>query len=252
VGRILFVTGTDTGVGKTLLTALLLQHLRSQGVAALAMKPFCTGPRSDVHLLQSLQAGELRDDEANPVWLRTPLAPRFAAEREGRSVDLSAVRRQIQALARRCECLIVEGAGGALVPVSPTKTLADFMAGLPVETVITATNRLGVINQVSMTVEVLRARGIAVRRIILMGPQRPDSSTPNNATNLAKTLASIDVFEIPFLRGEVGNRSGIQAAQKKLKKVLARIWGVDIVCPRSLERFAKANRPSAEKTKKSR
>ena len=69
MGRILFVTGTDTGVGKTVFTALLLRHLRTAGVSALAMKPFCTGPRSDVRLLQSLQPGVLGDDEVNPVWL---------------------------------------------------------------------------------------------------------------------------------------------------------------------------------------
>ena len=78
-GKILFITGTDTGAGKTVLTALLLAHLRSQGVNALAMKPVCTGPRSDVRLLQSLQRGELSDDEMNPFWYQTPVAPIVAA-----------------------------------------------------------------------------------------------------------------------------------------------------------------------------
>ena len=74
-GKILFITGTDTGAGKTTLTALLLAHLRSQGLTALAMKPVCTGPRSDVRLLQSLQRGELSDDEMNPFWYQMPVAP---------------------------------------------------------------------------------------------------------------------------------------------------------------------------------
>ncbi|MBT5322527.1 MAG: dethiobiotin synthase, partial [Verrucomicrobiales bacterium] len=66
VTRTYFITGTDTGAGKTILTALLLDHLRAQGENAIAIKPLCTGPRDDVRLLQSLQPGALSDDEMNP------------------------------------------------------------------------------------------------------------------------------------------------------------------------------------------
>ena len=79
--KIIFITGTDTGVGKTLLTALLLHHLRQTGVHALAMKPFCSGGRADVRLLQSLQRGELSDAEMNPFYFAEPIAPFVAAKK---------------------------------------------------------------------------------------------------------------------------------------------------------------------------
>ena len=89
--KIIFITGTDTGVGKTLLTALLLHHLRQTGVRALAMKPFCSGGRADVKLLQSLQPGELSDEEMNPFFFKEPIAPLIAAEKNHRIIRLKEV-----------------------------------------------------------------------------------------------------------------------------------------------------------------
>src|SRR5882672_6525542 len=82
--KILFITGTDTGVGKTLITALLLERLRSRGAHALAIKPFCSGSRQDVALLQSLQPHELSDEVMNPFYFHEPLAPLIAARRAKR------------------------------------------------------------------------------------------------------------------------------------------------------------------------
>ena len=72
--RSFFITGTNTGAGKTILTALLLHHLRESGVDALALKPVCTGPRDDVRLLQSLQPGGVRNDLMNPFYYKTPVS----------------------------------------------------------------------------------------------------------------------------------------------------------------------------------
>lgn len=252
MGRILFVTGTDTGVGKTVLTALLLQHLRSEGVAALAMKPFCTGERGDVDLLQSLQPGVLSDNEVNPVWFKAPLAPRFAALRQGRDIHLSAVRKQVRALAGRCEVLLVEGAGGVLVPLTRDENVAGFIAGLQAETLIVATNRIGVVNQVGLTVEALRRRGVRVRQCILMDPAVLDPSSAGNVRYVRETLASIDVFRIPHLGPRASEKGAVERGAKKVKKVLAALCGPVIVVP-LLGRNAKASRPSADKkTKKSR
>lgn len=245
MGRILFVTGTDTGVGKTVLTALLLQHLRAEGVGALAMKPFCTGERSDVRLLQALQPGELGDDEVNPVWLRAPLAPRFAARREGRRLDLGSVRQRVGVLAARCEVLLVEGAGGVLVPLARDRCLADFMAELDGEALVVARNRIGVINQVSLTLEALRRRGVRVGRVVLMDPPRLDPSSSGNVRYLRETLAGIDVFRLPHLGARASQKGGVERGAKKLKKTLAQICAPGNVSPRSLERLAQASRPNA-------
>src|SRR2546426_834034 len=84
VAKILFVTGTDTGVGKTLVVASLLYHLRQRDVSALAMKPFCSGSRADVQLLQRIQDGAVTNEEANPFYFREPVAPLVAARKTGR------------------------------------------------------------------------------------------------------------------------------------------------------------------------
>src|SRR3989442_15923905 len=82
--RILFVTGTDTGVGKTILTSLLARHLRERGVAVAALKPICSGGRADARALHSSLDGTLTLDEINPWHFRAPLAAQLAARREHR------------------------------------------------------------------------------------------------------------------------------------------------------------------------
>src|SRR6266700_3692182 len=101
--RIIFITGTDTGVGKTVLTGLLLCHLRQNGCHALAMKPFCCGSRADVGLLHRLQDGELAPDEINPFYFPEPLAPFVAGRKQRRSIRLQTVLDGIRRLAGRGE-----------------------------------------------------------------------------------------------------------------------------------------------------
>lgn len=96
--RIIFITGTDTGVGKTLLTGLLLAHLRSTGVRALAMKPFCSGGTADVDLLYALQDGDLTRDQINPFYFAEPIAPLVAARKHRRKIPLDAVIEHIHSV----------------------------------------------------------------------------------------------------------------------------------------------------------
>ena len=110
--RALFITGTDTGVGKTVLTALLLAYARRKGIHALAVKPFTAGGKGDVRLLQSLQPGELTDAEMNPHAYAAPFAPWVAAR--GRGVTLDGIATSLRALRRRCDLLLVEGAETSL------------------------------------------------------------------------------------------------------------------------------------------
>src|SRR5437867_2176078 len=113
--KIIFVTGTDTGAGKTLLTGLMLHHYRQAGLHALAMKPFCAGGRGDIELLSSLQNDELAADEINPFYFTEPIAPLVAARRHRRTIPLNEVLARVQKLENRCERLIIEGSGGLLV-----------------------------------------------------------------------------------------------------------------------------------------
>src|SRR5260221_11161888 len=115
--RTVFITGTDTGVGKTLLTALLLQHLLDTGVEALAMKPFCSGGRADVELLQAIQNSRLPDDAVNPFYFAESVAPLVAARKLRCRISLAQVLQKIRAVESRCERLLIEGSGGLMAPL---------------------------------------------------------------------------------------------------------------------------------------
>ena len=99
--RIVFITGTDTGVGKTLFTGLLLTHLRRRGEGALALKPFCSGTRADARLLYELQGRELSLDETNPFYFPEPIAALVAARKHRRHISLRQVLSHLQTMLQR-------------------------------------------------------------------------------------------------------------------------------------------------------
>src|ERR1700690_1069547 len=98
-----FITGTDTSVGKTVLTALLARHLRERGVNAAALKPVCSGGRADARALRAAMNGALALDEINPWHFPAPLAPLLAARREHRRVRLAEACAHVRAMQRRFE-----------------------------------------------------------------------------------------------------------------------------------------------------
>jgi dethiobiotin synthetase len=229
MGRIVFITGTDTGVGKTVATGLLLYHLRQSGVRALAMKPFCTGDREDVEVLQSLQAGELSQEEMNPWFFKMAVAPLVAARAEGRRVSLAEVLPKITSVSSKCDLLLVEGAGGLLSPLGEGVTFADIIGALGGEVVVVAPNKLGVVNLVCLTLEMLEKTGDFRSKVLLMGQADPDISVASNAALLGEWAGEskksnkkvgTSIFEAPFLGCNPLNSSNLKKVYKKVKKVL--------------------------------
>jgi len=201
--RTLFVTGTDTGVGKTVVTTLLLRHLRQSGVKALAMKPFATGARADARRLNAPQRPEaLALDEVNPFFFRLPVAPVVAARREGRRVTLVQARAALVAMGARCDVLLVEGCGGLLTPLGESFTLLDLMPSRHARVIVVAPNRLGVLNHARLTVERLTGRCGARLQLALVdtAPARHrDASRSSNLDLLRELLAPVPVRAIPHL-----------------------------------------------------
>ena len=221
--RIIFITGTDTGVGKTLLTCLLLHHLRQSGCHALAMKPFCSGSRADTEFLHAAQDGELAPDEITPFFFADPLAPLVAARRHHRSVALAEVLRSIRRIAGRCQCLLIEGIGGLLVPLGEGFTVRDLIASLHCEVIVVSCNRLGTINHTLLTMEALRTIENKGLKAVLMSHKNQDVSAGSNDRILAELLAPTPVLPVRFLGANLQRFEALKKSRKKIQKSLALI-----------------------------
>ncbi len=182
-----FITATDTNAGKTFVTCLLLDALKRAGKRAAGFKPFCCGDRDDsVRLLRASTDG-LSLDQINPVWLKVPASPYAAALMENKTLDLGVLRGAYRALAETHEHVLVEGAGGWEVPVTPGVTIADFAASLALPVIVVVNNKLGALNHALLTVKNIQARGMTCAGIILN--QVLDSRDPASISNRA-VLAS--------------------------------------------------------------
>ena len=169
-----FITGTDTGVGKTFVTALLLRQLRAQGIDAVGFKPICCGGREDAEILRRASEDALTLNEANPVWLRTPAAPYVAAMIEERQIDLGLIREVYSSLRARHQAVLVEGVGGWLVPILRDYTVADLARELALPIVVVVANRLGALSHTALTLEsIRRSGGVACAGLILNDHGQP-------------------------------------------------------------------------------
>jgi len=164
-----FITGTDTGVGKTYVTALLLVEFRRHGIHAAAMKPIACGPdgRRDAEQYAALMNHEQPLNVLNTVYLRHPLAPLVAAKLEHRPIRLSAIHAAYAQLSTLYAPLLVEGAGGLLVPIKRDYFVADLARDLGLPLIIVARLGLGTINHTLLTVRQAQAMGLKIAGIIL-------------------------------------------------------------------------------------
>jgi dethiobiotin synthetase len=216
--RILFITGSDTGVGKTVLTALVARHLRQRGISVAALKPLCSGGRGDARALHAALGGALTLDENNPWHFRAPLAPLLAARREGRRVRLGAVLAYVKAIHTRFETILIEGAGGLLSPLGEDFNARDLIASLRATPILVSPNRLGAVNQILLLLNAL-PRPIAQRaQVVLMEPARPDAASRTNPGLLAEFLGPVALHVLPWLHNPTG-----QDASSKVQNILKRL-----------------------------
>lgn len=163
-----FITGTDTGVGKTRVSAALLYRLQQTGITAAGMKPVASGCRrtphglrnDDAELLQRYSGITLPYDSVNPYAFEPAIAPHLAAAEIGATIDIAVIRHRYAEIAARCACVIVEGAGGWLTPVDTDRTLADVAAALQLPVILVVGVRLGCINHALLTQAAVAATGL--------------------------------------------------------------------------------------------
>jgi len=170
----IFVTGTDTSVGKTLVSAALLRALARRHARVVGMKPVAAGlvlqggphgeqwVSEDVLALRAASTVAVAAELDNPVALAEPLSPHLAAARAGRRISVAELLAAHAALARQADAVVVEGAGGWRVPISDTETLADLAIALRAPVVLVVGLRLGCLNHAMLSAEAIRADGLAL------------------------------------------------------------------------------------------
>lgn len=168
--RGVFVTGTDTGVGKTLVTAALLHALGGLGERAVGMKPVAAGAElqdgvwvnEDVAMLRAASGVEAAAERVNPYLFREAIAPHIAAEHKGVRIEIPRIVAAYESLAREADRVLVEGAGGFLVPLGPGRDMADLAVALGLPVLLVVGMRLGCLNHALLTAEAIERRGLTL------------------------------------------------------------------------------------------
>lgn len=165
-----FITGTDTGVGKTFVTRLILESLREEGIDAVGYKPVSCGDREDAFALAEVSG--LSVEETNPVHLGSALSPYVASMLENQTVEPSVLVAGYQHLAARHQVVLVEGAGGWEVPIAKGPVtggyrISDLAADLGLPVIVVVANKLGALNHAILTVEAIKRRGLTCAGIVL-------------------------------------------------------------------------------------
>jgi dethiobiotin synthetase len=166
-----FITGTDTGVGKTFVTALIAENLIGKGIDIGVMKPISTGPKAEDDALYLKKRLKLKDPLSliNPIHLKHPLSPFTAAKIENRKLKIEKVFSACRKLEKRHDLLLVEGIGGVLVPITKDYFVVDLIKDLGLAAIIVARAGLGTINHTLLTIEALKKRKVKVLGIVLNG-----------------------------------------------------------------------------------
>ncbi|MEO6854193.1 MAG: dethiobiotin synthase [Rhodoferax sp.] len=165
MAKSVFITGTDTEVGKTRVSAALLHWCAQQGWRSAGFKPVAAGldaagVNEDVQMLRAAGSLALTDAEVGPLQFQAACAPHIAAALEGQTINMALLVQKAQALAARADVLVVEGVGGFCVPLGPDADTADLAVALGYPVILVVGLRLGCISHALLTAEAIRARGL--------------------------------------------------------------------------------------------
>jgi dethiobiotin synthetase len=202
----LFVTGTDTGVGKTLVSAGLLHALARYHPRVVGMKPVAAGTEmidgvpanDDVSALRAASSCSVPPELDNPVLLPDALSPHIAAQRAGVRIDIDHLVACHRALALRAEAVVVEGAGGFMVPLSALETGADLAEALGLPVLLVVGMRLGCLNHALLTAEAIRARGLTLAGWVANQLDAAMLAQDDNIAFLQRQLRAPLLARIPY------------------------------------------------------
>ncbi len=205
MSRGLFITGTDTGVGKTFVATALLRALGAAGRRAIGMKPVAAGiapgatMNADVLALRNADGLDAPAADVNPYGFGPAIAPHVAAARAGLVIDLEAIAAAYERLARRADVVVVEGAGGVLVPLGARIDMLDVAARLRIPVLLVVGVRLGCINHALLSALAIGARGVALAGWVANHVD-PEMEAPGaSVAAIAERLAAPLVADIEFV-----------------------------------------------------
>ena len=186
----LFITGTDTGVGKSLITGGIATILREQGLKVGVFKPIASGCRhdreglvsDDTEFLALCADADYPLSVITPIVYKTPAAPVTCAQIEGHPVDFEAIAAAYNYLCETCDVVLVEGIGGAMVPVTETETILDLAVVFDLPTVVVVRPNLGTINHSLLTIEAARNAGLPVAGLVVNGYNAETADVPEETS----------------------------------------------------------------------
>lgn len=202
-----FVTGTDTGVGKTVISAALTRALVARGLRVAAMKPIASGsdptpegPRNpDALALMAAANVPAPYETVNPYCFLPPISPHIAARDSGTVIDLALLRQRFDSLAAAADCVIVEGAGGWLAPIGDSATMADLAAALSLPVLLVVGLRLGCLNHACLTRESVTARGVTFAGWLANAIDPNFERATENLATLTARLGGPPLARVPLL-----------------------------------------------------
>ncbi|WP_029148077.1 dethiobiotin synthase [Methylophilus sp. 5] len=204
--RHFFVTGTDTSVGKTTVSVRLIQQLVAQGLTVIGMKPVASGcawvdgrwQNDDVLQLTAASNVSAPPELINPYCFAPAIAPHIAAAQAGVEIDFKVIQTAYTQLTAMADVVIVEGAGGLLVPLSGSQTIADLIQALNLPALVVVGMRLGCINHALLTVQLLKQRGIDFCGWVANSIDPQMSLPQENLQSLIERLQQPPLLEVPF------------------------------------------------------
>jgi dethiobiotin synthetase len=227
VTRGLFVTGTDTGVGKTVLAGAVIAALARGGARVAAFKPVVTGLDEPAafgwphdHALLAAAAG-CTPEAVSPARFGPAVSPQLAAARAGTTIDVDSLLAAARAQADGADVLIAEGVGGLLVPLTDTRSVRDFAVALGLPLLVAARTGLGTINHTLLTLEAARAAGLEIRAVVLTPwPDAPSAIERSNRETIER-LGDVEVATLPVLPSGLPADLAAAGAQLPLREWLA-------------------------------
>ncbi len=189
-----FVTGTDTNVGKTYFTSLLIRSLREAGKDAVGMKPIACGSNEDTGILLAASGNDVSLSDLNPIYFETPVSPLTAAIEENRTIDVAEILASYRRLCEAHEVVIVEGAGGWQTPILVDYTMGHLAKDMGIPVIVVVENKLGALNHTLLTLASIAQFGLTCAGLVFNHPLESTDIAAQTNRSILDRIANVPIL----------------------------------------------------------